>query len=154
MIQISTTGSLGYWNLDGTPVQGFPMELGGLFRQPVMPLNFRGQPALALVNEEGRVSFVSPTGDLLYTWQAAQTSPEDRWKPVEDLLGNRPAFLIFGRGQYLRGWDAEGRTLPGFPLQGFGEPRLLDLNGDGQPEILSPGLDRRLYAHQWYGDTK
>jgi hypothetical protein len=56
-------------------------------------------------------------------------------------------ILLYGSGAFIAGYDAYFRPLPGFPLKGVSRPQLVDLDRDGRTDLLTAGLDGKIYAY-------
>jgi hypothetical protein len=59
----------------------------------------------------------------------------------------RRELLLYGSGAFIAGYDSSLRPLPGFPLKGVSRPQLLELNNDGRLDLVSAGLDGKIYAY-------
>ena len=56
-------------------------------------------------------------------------------------------ILLYGSGAFIAGYDDALRPLPGFPVKGVSRPQMVDLDQDGRPELVTAGIDGRIYAY-------
>jgi hypothetical protein len=59
----------------------------------------------------------------------------------------RQEILLYGADAFIAGYDDSFRPLPGFPVKGCSRPQVLDLNKDGGVELVSAGIDGKIYAY-------
>jgi hypothetical protein len=56
-------------------------------------------------------------------------------------------ILLYGSGAFIAGYDDAFRPLPGFPVKGATLPQLVDLDRDGVMDLVTAGLDGKVYAY-------
>ena len=103
------------------------------------------------------------------TWPAAGEENIGGTVAVGDLDGGAPEVVVATLDGAVWAWRSDGSVVPGFPVRMdyshcdpadrtelvrtdcgfFAAPTLVDLDGDGQLDILQPGMDQHLYA--WDG---
>lgn len=148
VVLISSAGLAQAWGPEGRLAPGWPVDLNAVIRRRAFPL---GPERLVVTDERGEVRVLGRDGQELARWKDRNAGSETHWQVAQGPAWPVPILISSGQGQFLRGFTLEGQAVSGFPWTGSGTPRALDLDGDGQGEWLSPGLDRRLYAYRWYG---
>jgi hypothetical protein len=144
---LTQAGSLHVWKQSGDPVPPFPIQLPGVFYATPEPITVDGSPALVVMAQDGTVSLVGLDGSVLR--QATLGDIDGRAARIEvtDLGKGGQAILIYGSGAFVAGLDSSLRPLPGFPLKGITRPQIIDLNRDGALDLVTAGLDGKIYAY-------
>jgi hypothetical protein len=143
---LTQAGSLHAWQADGTTLPPFPVELPGVFYATPEPLSMGGAPQLAVLAQDGTLRLVSTDGSVTRQVTLEDVDGRTARLVVAD-LGGAPGIFIYAGGAYITGLDASLRPLPGFPVKGARRPQLVDLNRDGTLDLVTAGLDGRIYAY-------
>ncbi|MBU1700429.1 MAG: VCBS repeat-containing protein [Candidatus Eisenbacteria bacterium] len=156
----SNTCQVWAWHDDGRLLNGWPVSIPGPSRagysSPVIGLRSdTGRPTIYLGTDLGydsrpRILALSGTGRFLDGWPV--DSPERIYAApaLADLTGDgHPEVIVatIGGNGYLLALDGlTGMALPGWPAMIDGvsfnsSPIVVDVTGDGEPEILAAGLE-------------
>ena len=145
---LTQAGLLYAWDQAGIPVPSFPVKLPGVFYATPQPLMVDGQAALAVLAQDGNLSLVGANGVVLRQTAVPDLDGKDARLLVTDLFRNgRQEILLYGSGAFIAGYDSSLHPLPGFPLKGVSVPQLLELNHDGRLDLVTAGLDGKIYAY-------
>lgn len=148
VVYLTQAGVLYAWNPDGTTAAGFPMTLPGVYYAAPEPLSIDGQAALAALAQDGSLSIVGMDGNVLRQTVVPDMDGKNARIMTADLYRDgRRELLLYGSGAFIAGDDSSLRPLPGFPLKGVSRPQLLELNHDGRLDLVSAGLDGKIYAY-------
>ena len=133
----------------GTLQEGFPVELDGIFAAaPVFFEEAKGRDAVALLSEDGRFSIRSLSEGYKQT-ASCELTTVCKTTPVYSALER--AFFAVSQNGHLFKISTGGEIIDSVPLkQGTAEDyrlTLLDVTGDGKPEILVSGGGNALYAY-------
>jgi hypothetical protein len=145
---LTQAGFLHAWDLAGAQVPWFPVSLPGVFYATPEPLAVSGRPFLVALAQDGSLSLVSTEGKV----ERQARVPDLDGKSARIFVGDldrdgAPEILLYGSGAFIAGYDAWFRPLPGFPVKGLTRPQLADLDRDGRTDLLSAGLDGKIYAY-------
>ena len=117
-------------------------------------LRVDGQTVLAALAQDGTLSEISLGGQVVRRVTVPDIDGKSARIQAVDLYGDgRQEILLSGSGAFIAGYDSFLRPLPGFPLKGVTTPQLVDVNHDGTLDLLTAGLDGKIYAYQM-GRTK
>ena len=142
---ITQAGELTVYNENAGILQGFPVQLEGVFYlQPV----FDGEN-LWIIESEGTLYKITLNAEVLSQKIPRLSVREGGF--IAALSRDRSNTDIFfsGEGNALYGYNRHFNSLDGFPLPVWGRPVLGDLNGDGKIEISGLGMDNKLYMWQF-----
>lgn len=141
-------GTLYLWGLDGKPRPGFPFALPGVHYATPVPLRANGIPAVAGLSADGVLSLVSAKGTLLREQRLPRPVGKDARLLARDVDGDgSDELFVYGSGAFIDAYDATLRSLPGFPVKGYTEPRFIDFNRDRKLDMVTAGLDNAIYAY-------
>jgi hypothetical protein len=145
---LTQAGLLHAWDLAGGQVPWFPVSLPGVFYATAEPLALNGRTVLIALDQDGSLSMVNLEGKV----ERQARIPDLDGRQARILLADldrdgAQEILLYGSGAFIAGCDAFFRPLPGFPLKGFSRPQLLDLDRDGRTDLLTAGLDGKIYAY-------
>ncbi|AEF83066.1 PQQ-binding-like beta-propeller repeat protein [Leadbettera azotonutricia] len=143
---ISQAGELYLYDDQGMLLQGFPLELEGVFYlQPVFDGTF-----LWVIAQDGTLYQISPSGDRLSQKIPNLEVKENGYITAVDTDGNGKAeIFISGEGNTLHGYNRNFQSLEGFPLPIWGRPAFTELSGNGKMEIIGAGMDNKIYRWQF-----
>ncbi|MDR0494233.1 MAG: hypothetical protein LBG95_01205 [Treponema sp.] len=143
---VTQAGGLFIFDEKAAPLSPFPLILEGVFyQQPV----FDGD-CLWLASADGTLFQVSLSGEVLQQRIPGFSVMEEGCITVFDCDGDKiPEIFISGEGNALHAYSRNFRSLEGFPLPIWGKPLLADLQGNGKPECIGLGMDRKLYRWQF-----
>ena len=145
---LTQAGLLYAWDPAGSPVPQFPLTLPGVFYTTPEALSVDGQGALAILAQDGTLSIVGMSGAVLRQTVVPDLDGKDARMLVADLYRDgRQEILLYGSGAFIAGYDSSLRPLAGFPLKGVSAPQLLELNHDGRLDLVTAGLDGKIYAY-------
>jgi hypothetical protein len=145
---LTQAGSLHAWDLSGKPVAAFPITLPGVFYATPGTMSVDGRPVLVILAQDGVLRQVGLEGTVLRQTSVPDVDGKDARILIADLNGDgRDEILLYGSGAFIAGYDAALRPLPGFPVKGVSRPQLVDLDRDGRLDLLTAGLDGKIYAY-------
>ncbi len=145
---LTQAGQLYGWDAAGAPLTSFPISLPGVFYATPEPVRIDGRPYLVVLAQDGGLSIVGTDGSV-----ARQvTVPDLDGKNARIFIGDvnhdgGNEILLYGSGAFIAGYDDALRPLPGFPVKGVSRPQMVDLDQDGRPELVTAGIDGRIYAY-------
>ncbi len=138
-IQIGTEeGEVYAWHTDGTPVVGWPVDLGSPIYDPLAVGNVDSNVEAEVVvgTADGRIHVVDSNGLTLSGWP--QDIGETYTAPVlGDLDSDGELEIVATSASQLYVWDHDGVLLSGWPQAGNGTLALGDLDEDGQLDVVS-----------------
>jgi hypothetical protein len=145
---LTQAGLLHAWDLAGNQVPWFPVSLPGVVYATAEPAVVNGRPVLIALAQDGSLSMVGLDGKV----QRQARVPDLDGKNARILLGDldrdgTQEILLYGSGAFIAGYDSWFRPLPGFPVKGVSRPQLVDLDRDGRTDLLTAGLDGKIYAY-------
>jgi hypothetical protein len=152
---LTQAGKLHLWDLSGTPVAPFPVSLPGVYSATPAIMKVLGRPVMIALAQDGTMTMVGMDG--LVRLQVRVPDLDGRRAQVlcVDPAGDgRQVILLYGADAFIAGYDDSLRPLPGFPVKGFSRPQVLDLNQDGGVEMISAGLDGKIYAYALSGGRR
>ncbi|MGO9412170.1 MAG: hypothetical protein ACLQCB_15635 [Spirochaetia bacterium] len=148
VVFLTQAGVLYAWDPGGSAAAGFPMTLPGVYYATPEPLAVDGQSALVALAQDGTLSIIGMNGAVLRQTVVPDLDGKNARILAADLYQDgRQEILLYGSGAFIAGYDSSLRPLPGFPLKGVSRPQLLELNHDGRLDLVSAGLDGKIYAY-------
>jgi hypothetical protein len=145
---LTQAGSLHLWDVAGAPRPGFPLSLPGVFYATAEPMTVEGRTVLVALAQDGGLSMVGLDGTVVRRAVVPDLDGKSARILVADLdADGRQELLLYGSGAFIAGYDGELRALPGFPIKGASAPQLVDLDRDGRLDIVTVGLDGKIYAY-------
>jgi hypothetical protein len=139
---LTQAGFLHAWDLTGKQAPWFPVSLPGVFYATAEPMVAGGRLCLVALAQDGSLSLVSTDGKVLRQTRV----PDLDGKTARILVVDQRIFL-YGSGAFIAGYDEAFRPLPGFPVKGVTRPQLVDLDRDSRIDLLTVGLDGKIYAY-------
>ncbi len=143
---ITQAGELSVFDVSGNLVQGFPLNLSGVFY--VQP-EFDGR-YLWIISEDGTLYRVSLSGETESQKIPSLRAAEEAHIQAVDIHNDGvPEIFLTGEGNNLFSYSRDLTALENFPLPVWGRPAFGDFNGDGRIECIGMGLDNKLYRWQF-----
>jgi hypothetical protein len=145
---LTQAGLLHAWDLAGNQMPWFPVSLPGVFYATAEPTVMNGRPVLIALAQDGSLSMVGLDGKVLRQARVPDLDGKNARIFLGDLDRNgAEEILLYGSGAFIAGYDLWFRPLPGFPVKGVIRPQLVDLDRDGRTDLLTAGLDGKIYAY-------
>jgi hypothetical protein len=145
---LTQAGLLHAWDLAGNQMPWFPVSLPGVFYATAEPTVMNGRPVLIALAQDGSLSMVGLDGKVLRQARVPDLDGKNARIFLGDLDRNgAEEILLYGSGAFIAGYDLWFRPLPGFPVKGVSRPQLVDLDRDGRSDLLTAGLDGKIYAY-------
>lgn len=161
-----TNGFIRAWNLDGSVVDGFPVEMGAPVKCVPSVVDIAGEPGaeIILYAGDGKLHVLCADGNSMPGWPVALSGDADavgNWllassPVVSDLDGDGSMEICVGSaGGDVYVFHADGSNADGWPQETGGDTiyssvTLADLNGDFKPELAIGSSDGTMYA--WHVD--
>lgn len=129
----------------------------------VTDLDGDGEPEIIVGNlTRWQVEVYNSNGQMRSGWPQLLRSGVKSAAAVGDLNGDgAPEILVGDLRGYLHAFDADGNKLTGWPIKTgvnveadyriLAQPQIVDIDGDGQPEIVLALSDSRLYVYEASG---
>jgi FlgD Ig-like domain len=173
-LSVGNIGAVYAYNIDGTPVPGWPFLTGGGGNNSQVSSSV----AVADLDEDGDEEIIiscERSGGLIYVLNHDATvfPGWPRFAPAFTNQGRLPSpvlgdlepdgfldIVFVGTDGVLRAWDRHGNTLPGFPVVFYGDapaeatqstPALGSIDSDGHLEIVFGDEAGRLHAYNHDG---
>jgi hypothetical protein len=143
---LTQAGSLHVWTMSGDVLPPFPLVLPGVFYATPEPVVVDGRSALAVLSQDGTLRLIGLDGSVLGETNLPDVDGRVARLDVQE-IGGRQGILVYGSGAFIAGLDTSLRPLPGFPVKGVARPQILDMNRDGSPDLVTAGLDGKIYAY-------
>ena len=145
---LTQAGVLGAWDESGVAVPSFPVTLPGVYYATPEAISSDGRTELVALSQDGLLSEIGMDGKVVRQTRVADLDGKVARIRVADLDGNgRQEILLYGSGAFMEGYDSALQPLPGFPVKGVTLPQLVDINRDGSTDLVSAGLDGKIYAY-------
>lgn len=145
---LTQAGSLHAWDLSGKAVPPFPITLPGVFYATPGTMSVDGHSVLVILAQDGFLRQVGLDGTVIRQTSIPDLDGKNARILIADLDGDgRDEILLYGSGAFIAGYDGAFRPLPGFPVKGVSRPQLVDLDRDGRLDLLTAGLDGKIYAY-------
>jgi len=143
---ITQAGDLSIYTENAEALQGFPIELEGVFYlQPV----FDGE-YLWVIESGGTLYRIGLDGEVFSRKIPRLSVKEDGYITVAATGKDKKTGVFFsGDGNALYGYFSNFSSIEGFPLPVWGKPVFGDLNADGKIEVAGIGMDNKLYMWQF-----
>jgi len=143
---ITQAGELSIYAEDAEILQGFPLELEGVFYlQPV----FDGE-YLWVIESGGTLYRIGLNGEVFSRKIPRLSVKEDGYIAVAAIGKDKKTGVFFsGDGNALHGYYRNFSAIEDFPLPVWGRPVFGDLNADGKIEAAGIGMDNKLYTWQF-----
>jgi len=144
---LTQAGSLHAWTLAGEPAPPFPLVLPGVFYATPEAVRVEGRTALAVLSQDGVLRLIGLDGSVLREATLPDVDGRSARLAIADLGGRGDGILVYGSGAFIAGLDTSLRPLPGFPVKGVTLPQIVDINRDGAIDLVTAGLDGKIYAY-------
>jgi hypothetical protein len=145
---LTQAGTLHLWDAAGVPRPGFPLSLPGVFYATAEPMAAERRTVLVVLAQDGSLSLVGLDGTVVRQAGVPDLDGKTARVLVADLdADGSQELLLYGSGAFIAGYDDGLHALPGFPIKGASVPQLVDLDRDGRLDIVTVGLDGKIYAY-------
>jgi hypothetical protein len=145
---LTQAGTLHAWDLAGRETAPFPLTLPGVYYATPQPIRVEGRPALVALAQDGGLSMIGMEGTVLRRANVADLDGKSARIFTADIDGDgKDEILLYGSGAFIEGFDASLRPLPGFPVKGVSRPQLVDIDRDGRLDLVTAGIDGKVYAY-------
>jgi hypothetical protein len=148
---LTQSGDFHLFEKDNRESSPWPVTLEGTFPSlpGISPEGLKGEPFAVVRSREGNITLLSlKKGNRLAEEVIPSLHGEEGWSFIADPDDNgKPEILFYGSGDFILMTDRSLTPIKGFPVKGYSKPILFDQNGDGQPELLTTGLDDNLYLY-------
>lgn len=144
---LTQKGDLFLWDKNGNIVNGFPVELPGVYYSTPIVIDDKGS-LICVINKDGVLSVIDNKGEIKSTREFDQINSKDiRLKSVVLDDFKSPLIFIYGGSNYILAINDKLQILPGFPVKGYTEPSFSDINNDKLTEMITAGYDKKLYIY-------
>ena len=139
---ITQAGQLYVYDINGEPLDPFPVGLNGVFYLNVE----MADGYLFALSAEGNLYRVGLDGKAMrinipyFTAKTGHITVCD----YDDKSGQE--IFVSGEGNSLYGFASSLELLPSFPVSGYGNPLFIDLNGDNKKDCLAITFDNKIVA--------
>lgn len=138
---ITQSGNLYIWE-NGKVKQNFPIKLPGVFFSNVV---WNGNYLYA-ISDTAQVFRISDDGTFLTVVIPSASSKEGFLSVAQLEKGNGLDIFASLDGNVLYGFNENLELLPQFPVPGWKNPVLTDVNGDGKTDVICLTADDKLAA--------
>ncbi len=139
---VTQAGVFYVWSRDGSPVEGFPVKLDGVFYLNAAA----GDSCFWLLSSAGTLYRVDLAGNVLSV-SIPNLSAESGYITVADYDGDGESeVFVSGDANVLYGFKNNLELIRDFPFVAWGVPVFLDVNGDRKPECIAPSLNNTFSA--------
>ncbi len=155
---LTQNGILNCWDFFGNSVNGFPIKVAGDFYTKAIIIeenkNSSKQKSILTLNTDGILTKFNINGKEILSKKIPEVADKSSRIKLFDINkdGNEEIF-IYGDYDYIIGLDSQFQAIKNFPITGTKEPSFADLNFDGNYEIITAGMDKKLYAY-YIGEKK
>ncbi|MEL3912516.1 FG-GAP repeat domain-containing protein [Treponema pedis] len=128
--------------------EGFSIELNVSCRvQPVYSENLK---MFFLIADAGYLYKIDTQCRIVDKIALKQKNADDYVITLADLTGDKlDDVLISGGGNSVYAYGSNFIPLEGFPVSGTGNPCLIDVDGDGKPELITCGIDNSIHSYRF-----
>ncbi len=139
---ITQAGQLYVYDVNGQPLEPFPVGLNGVFYLNVE----MADGYLFALAADGDLYRVGLDGKSMrvripyFTAKSGHLTVYD----YDDKAGQE--IFVSGEGNSLYGFASSMELLPQFPVSGYGNPLFIDLNGDNKKDCLAITFDNKIAA--------
>jgi hypothetical protein len=145
---LTQAGRLYLWDSSGSLLPPFPLSLPGVFSAAPAVMKVAGTSVLITLAQDGSLSMIGLDGSVRLQVTVPELDGRRAQILCADLNGDgRQEILLYGADSFITGYDDSLRPLPGFPVKGYSRPQVLDLNKDGGRELVTAGIDGKIYAY-------
>ncbi|MBN1699858.1 MAG: hypothetical protein JW881_20275 [Spirochaetales bacterium] len=153
---LTQSGILNLWDIKGGRIEGFPLDLDGVFYTgPVLvaqgilsTIPFEREKALLLLDADGNMTMVSLSGEILKQKKIFEGGDKKNALLLFDVdRDDIEEIFIYGSKNFIIGLGRNLEPLPGFPVRGSKRPSFTDLNYDRTYEMIVGSFDNNIYAY-------
>ncbi|OHD14321.1 MAG: hypothetical protein A2Z96_04420 [Spirochaetes bacterium GWB1_48_6] len=146
---ISQKGELALWDMTGERRLDKPVIFSGEFsREPKVLRLLDGTEVLLLLNDEGLLRIFDPHTGKSEKETTLQGVSSKTLLTISDVnRDGKEEIFLYGESPFILGLDDNLAPLPEFPLRGHTQPQFTDLDKDGFIEMVTVGLDNKIYAY-------
>lgn len=137
---ITQAGVLTVWDKDNQVVEGFPVQLEGVFYLNVVAAD----KYFFALSSEGRIYRVGLNGEVTIISVPYMSAKSGFLSAYDYNADGKEDLFVCGEGNTVYGFNSDLEMLDGFPLAGYGEPLFLDVNGDRKDDCLLLSLEEKL----------
>ena len=143
---ITQAGDLYVWNPQGELLEGFPVNLEGVFFLNVKFVN----GVLIALAEDGTLYKVGMDAQITQV-KIPNLSAKSGYITITDYdEDKKDEIFLCGESNAIYGLSSDLEYLNAFPITGYGIPVFQDLNGDKKIDIISLAIDNKLNAWKLY----
>jgi hypothetical protein len=147
---LTQAGSLHLWTLSGAAVEPFPLALPGVFYATPEIVQTQGTQAIVTLAQDGSLTLIGIDGLVLRQTSVPDLDGRNARISIASVdSSGREDILLYGSGAFIAGYDAELRPLPGFPIKGVSPPQTVDIDNNGSTDVVTAGMDGKIYAYTY-----
>ncbi|WP_028973037.1 hypothetical protein [Spirochaeta cellobiosiphila] len=146
-IFLTQKGILEIRDVEGSLIHD-PVEMEGTFYSSPAIIKNKREHDVVIINKDGDITIFSLKGEIQNQFKVKIPNSETAGIIGYDINDDGiEELFLYGAGSKIYGWTKEGKLLEGFPVEGHFKPVFTDLDSNGIPEMITGGLDRKIYAY-------
>ena len=135
-------------NDKGQSLKGWPIKLDGKYNSTPLVITVKNNKLLVILNNEGVISILNINGNVTKKMQLNGIHGNDAKLSAFDIdSDSNDEIFIYNAGNYIICLNADLLHYSGFPVSGYSKPDFIDIDRDGNFEMITSSIDSNIYIY-------